>query len=364
MIKTNSTLQKYLFVHLLKTFIPVCLFFITVFAMTEFFWRLPDFMNHKPSFLLIIKYLSLHIPLWFVQTLPMSTMLSTLLVLSHFCYTKEVIALKTIGVNTKKFFVSWIFFGIVLSVVSFYINDKVAPPMFRTAQKIFSLEIKKENDNSERLYNLTYYNSRNIFGNIGVFDKITHKVYDFLLEQLDDDGKLVSQLYSSIGEKNNSVLVLKNVVIREYKNSYLISEKFLEEYNFPLEIDLEDFQYDYSDKPLDQLTILELKNIIKVAKFRGQSTARYYSELIFRYTLPFVNVILMLISIPLGLRTSSNFGRLVSFVYTIVAVIVYWLLLSLFRSMSEMEVLSPIIAMWLPNVLFLVAGSILYFESR
>ncbi|WP_205006696.1 hypothetical protein, partial [Escherichia coli] len=59
-------LQKYLFLELIKIFVPVEVFFITIFALGEFFWRLPDFVSHKTNLVLILYYLSLHIPLWFV----------------------------------------------------------------------------------------------------------------------------------------------------------------------------------------------------------------------------------------------------------------------------------------------------------
>ncbi|MFQ3675640.1 MAG: LptF/LptG family permease, partial [Endomicrobiia bacterium] len=161
-MKINFVLQKYFFKELLKTFFPISGFFIIIFALTEFFWRLPDLITFKPQTFIVIKYLSFHIPLWLVQTLPMTTMLSTLLILSHFMYTKEIVATKTLGVDLKKFFVTWLIFGLFLSLASFYLNDSIATQYFKKAQNIFKSEVKKEPLQENVFYNLTYSDTKNV----------------------------------------------------------------------------------------------------------------------------------------------------------------------------------------------------------
>ncbi len=362
-MKINFTLQKYFFVELLKTFLPISGFFIVIFALTEFFWRLPEIVTFKPSTTIILVYLSLHIPLWFVQTLPMTTMLSSLIVLSHFVHSKEITAIKTLGINPKKFFCSWLIFGTILSIISFYLNDKIATIFFKKAQNIFQLEIKKEPLKENIFYNLTYSDAKNIFATITSYNKENNVINDILIEQLDNDYNVIYQLYSPYGTKDNNSWILKNTVLRTYKNNILNSEKNFFQYQFPLQIDIEDFQYDYSNKPLDQLTIKHINDIIKITKLRGMPTAKYYTELGFRYALPFVNFILILLSISLGQSTSVQYGKLISFVYTIVATIIYWTLLSIFRTVGELNIINPIISIWIPNFVFLISGLVLYFRK-
>jgi LPS export ABC transporter permease LptG len=349
---------------LLSTFFPISGFFIIIFALTEFFWRLPDFITFKPQTFVVIKYLSLHIPLWFVQTLPMTTMLSTLLVLSHFIYTKELVAIKTLGIDLKKFFISWLIFGLMLCFISFYINDKIATKFFKTAQNIFKTEIKKETVQENVFYNLTYSDTKNVFATIDIYDKTQSIIKNVIIEQLDPEYNLINQIFSPQGNKKNGTWILNNAVVRNFKNNILVSQKYLGQLKLPLEIDVEDFQYDYSNQPLDQLSIKELKNIIKISKLRGLPTEKYLTELGFRFALPTINFILILLSISLGQTTSTQYGKLVSFVYTILAIIIYWTLLSIFRNIGEVGIINPIVSIWIPNFIFLFFGVMLYFRKR
>jgi hypothetical protein len=66
-------------------------------------------------------FLYLHLTLWFVQTFSLTVILTMVLFISNFNYTKELVALKTLGVKTKKF-LSWLTIGLVLSISSFLLQ--------------------------------------------------------------------------------------------------------------------------------------------------------------------------------------------------------------------------------------------------
>ncbi len=372
-----KTLQKYLFLELTKIFIPVCIFFITTFALGEFFWRLPDFVTYKTSVGTILYYLFLHIPLWFVQTMPMTVLLSTLITISHFMYTRELIAIKSLGINLKLFFIPWVIFGLILSIASFWINDKIATVGFHKAQMVLKTKIKKEPWDTDVLKNLSYYDfipfnssiAQHCFVNIGLYDKKNKIVKDVILHQIDNNtSQLRKELFSAQGTvvntKEDSTLILYNTILREYKNNFVVNEKRYEKYVLSLKVDIEDFQYNYLDQPLDRLSIKQLRHWIKTAKFLGKENNKFLIEINFRYAVAAVNFILILLSIPLGQTTSSQYGKLVCFSYTIGLTIIYWTLLSYCRELAEINVLNPNISMWIPNILFLIIGTVLYLRKN
>jgi lipopolysaccharide export LptBFGC system permease protein LptF len=358
-------LQKYFLKEFLSIFLPIEVFFIFIFALSEFFWRFSDIIIHRPQFVDVLHFLSLHIPLWFTQTLPISLMLSTLLSISTFVYDREIIAVKTLGVNTKKFFISWLFIGLLFSIISFFVNDKVATRFFSKAQEVFYTKIKKEKYNKDTLENLFYYISAKdettyIF--IEKYNSVEKEINSFLLQKYTSDGSIKLQIYSPYGKKQNLSLLLFDTVIQKFNNNKLVSETKLYEYDFTLPVDIENFQYDFSSMQLDQFSIQQLKQGIKISLLKGEteSVNRIVPEMSYRYAIAFLNFILVLLSISIVQNFASQYGKLTSFLYMLVLLIIYWLLLSFLRTLSEVGVINPYYGVWIPNVLLFILGLVLY----
>ena len=357
-----KTLQKYFLKDYVLHFLPILVFFISIFALSEFFWRLNDFITYKPSLIVILYFLFLHLPLWFVQTLPLTVMLSTVLSISNFNFTRELIAVKTLGINTKKFFLSWLVIGFVLSIASLLINDKIATKFFYKAQEVFYTKIKKEKFEKDVLKNLFYYSCQKdvlTYISIDKYDRTNNRIYSFLMQQY-QNGKIKIQLYSKEGVKNNLSLDLFDTVLQQFHNNTLVSEKLIKVYKYQLPVNIEDFKYNFATMQLDQLSISQLKHAVKICKFKGEPVNRISTEISFRYSIAFLNFILVFISISLGQTSHSQYGKLNSLVYVILAFIVYWTLLSFLRTLGETGVINPYISVWIPNVLFFIIGFILY----
>lgn len=352
-------LQKYVLKEFLKVFIPVASFLIVVFALSEFFWRLPDFVSHKPPVSLILYYLSLHIPLWFVQTLPIVLMLSCLLTITHLQYTNELVSIQTLGINTKVFFLSFVFLGLIFSFISFYIYDKVATKLFNKAQNIFETEIKKMPKISNLLTKLFYYNSnKDTFILIEEYNTNNKSLKNLFIEKYKNNF-LEQQIFSPYGYKEKEYIKLENCVVYEYQNNKYKNQYILKTLKYPLEVDIERFQFDYANMPLDLLNIEEIKKIINFVKYKGESISRFLTEINFRYVIAFLNLVVVLLSIPLGKTLRGKYGSLISFVYTIIILIIYWVLLAILRSLCEVGLLNPTFV-WLPNMLFFIIGATLY----
>ncbi len=355
-------LQIYFLKEFLSIFFPVQVFFIFVFALSEVFWRFGDFILHKPKFVDVINFLSLHVSLWFVQTLPISLMLSTVLSVSFFTYYREIIAIKTLGIDTKQFFVTWLVMGLLFSIFSFFVNDKVATKNFYKAQEIFYTKIKKEKFEKDFLKDLFYYFYHGdlltyIF--IDKYDKTNNKVYSFLMQQY-QNGRIKFQIFSNEGIKDNLSLILSNAIIQQFYNNASVVEKIVKNYRYLLPVDVENFKYNFSTMQLDQLNLNQLKQVVKICKFRGESSNRILTEISFRYSIAFLNFIIVFFAIALGQISSSQHGKLNSLVYVILVFIVYWTFLSFLRTLGETGVINPYLSVWIPNIIFFLIGTVLY----
>lgn len=356
-------LKKYIFFEFFKLFFPISLFLILIFALSEFFWRLPDFISHKTSYSFILYYLFLHFPLWFVQTLPITLMLTTLLLITHLQYTGELKSIKTLGVNTKVFFMMLIMLGVVFSVLSFLIYETVATKWFNSAQIFFNIKIKKIPIVNNVVKNLFYYDKVNkTFIYIEEYDLNNKTIKNWLSEKINED---LSEeiLFSAYGKKENKKVKLKDCVIYKYKKNNFILQTKIPIYEYPLVIDIEDFQLDYNNIQLDRKNTTEIKKIIELVKYKGDKPSKFLTEIYFRYAISILNFIVILLAIPIAQVAPTRYGSLISFIYLLIFLIGYWLILAFFRSLCEAGILHHIYV-FVANFLFLAIGSFLYVKIR
>jgi lipopolysaccharide export system permease protein len=78
-----------------------------------------------------------------------------------------------------------------------------------------------------------------------------------------------------------------------------------------------------------------------------------------RFTLPVAAIVFVLVSFPLGIRTHHG-GRTLALGSSLVIVIGYYILHTFLEGMALGERLPVVVAMWLPNTIFAVAGALLF----
>src|SRR5262249_43043132 len=81
-------------------------------------------------------------------------------------------------------------------------------------------------------------------------------------------------------------------------------------------------------------------------------------ELQERLALPLACVLLALVGVPLGI-TRRRAGKSAAVVLTAALAFLYYMALISFISLARQGTLSPEIAVWLPNILFAIGGSIM-----
>lgn len=356
-------LKKYILLEFFKIFVPVSFFLILIFALSEFFWRLPDFISHKTPYRIILYYLSLHLPLWFVQTLPITLMLTTLLLITHLQYTQELISIKTLGINTKTFFVHLIILGLIFSILSFFMYEKIATKYFYKAQLFFNTVIKKIPSVNNVVKNLFYYDRKNnTFIYIQEYNPTNKTIKNWLSERV-KNGFLEETLFSVFATKEKNIVKLIDCVIYRYKKNRFLSQTRIPLYEYPLEIDIEDFKFDYNNMQLEQKSIKEIKKIIELVKYKGENPSRFFTEIYFRYAISVLNFIVVLLAIPIAQLAPAKYGSLVSFIYTLFFLIIYWIILTIFRSMCEIGILHHIY-IFTADFLFLIIGIFFYFKTK
>ena len=79
------------------------------------------------------------------------------------------------------------------------------------------------------------------------------------------------------------------------------------------------------------------------------------SELHSRFALPFASLVFAVLAVPLGMQSRRS-GKAAGFSISIGILLLYYILLSLLKTLAEKGSIPPVVALWLPNLIFLALG--------
>jgi lipopolysaccharide export system permease protein len=116
-----------------------------------------------------------------------------------------------------------------------------------------------------------------------------------------------------------------------------------------------------SSRDLEEMSLQELRSYLHSPEIQSHSEAyirKVQGTYQMKISVPFASIFFMLIAAPLGLtpqRSTSTMG----IGFSMVLVFIYYLLTTFSVKIAESGIMPPVLAAWLPNLLFLFAGIIL-----
>jgi len=122
------------------------------------------------------------------------------------------------------------------------------------------------------------------------------------------------------------------------------------------EVDVTPLDFIKSAKKPISMNFFELREYIERLKKVGEKFTKELVELNLKVSFPFANLIILLFSVPLVSTSSRSKGRGLIFGMGLLVCFMYLSTLRICQSLGYNEVLSPLVAAWLPNVVFASIG--------
>ncbi|MFA5857798.1 MAG: LptF/LptG family permease [Elusimicrobiota bacterium] len=353
-------LQKYFIFHYIRPFI-YGLFIVWLLTMiSQFFDRLDLLVTNKPAIQDIIAYLLLRSPFWTLQILPIITLLALLFALNNLSHTGELTAIKSAGVDIYKFIKPVFYIGILLSLTSFYFFEYVIIHSNAQSDYIFRTKFKNAEPNMQVLQTNVFLVGQNgQYFTANLVDPSKNELQGFVMESFDNDFHIKTQTISkrAVWDKQNSIWTLYDTVDRRYNaNEEIVSQTYKHTKTVPLNETINDFVY-YSPN-LEEMNFIKLKQYITSLRLKGRQTAREEVQYHMKFSYPLANLVVLIFGLYFGLLTQKS-GKLRSFSICLISTFLYWGVLSVSRSVGDTGRIPPLIAAWLPNVLFTTIGAIL-----
>lgn len=363
-MKSPKILYRYVGLEFIKAFL-LSLFALTLLVIiTELFDEIKSLMECKASLFIIAKYLFYKTPFVMLKTTPFASLIGTLFSLSKLTKTNEVMAMKTSGINMLRIILPILIITFIMSVSMIVLNETIAADMFWQSNIIKYQDIfKTKISYAEVKNNLSYRSEDGWIAYIKVFNGERGFMNGITIIYLDDDNNITKRVDAEKAVWNGTNWTFENCYTREFKNN--INKEVAKKHNLivlPIKEKPEDFSK--RKKKIDEFTIRELSEVVQKLKTKGE---KYNEELVnmhFKISFAFSTFLIALLAIPFGITAGKYGSVIISFALGFTIGFVYWQFLGFGEALGRNGVLSPILAAWLPNIVFALIGSAMIFNVR
>ena len=351
-------IDKYIIKKFLGTFFFCLVLILTIAVVFDFAEKIDNFMEKQaPIKAIIFDYYLNFIPYFAMLFAPLFVFISVIFFTSKMAVSTEIIAILNSGMSFRRMMWPYFLSAFIIATFTFVLTNFVIP---KSNLIRMDFEDKYYHSSTKRI---TIENThRQVFKNVlvymGTFNPLSQRGQNFTIEKI-DSGKLISKL-SAASVKYDTALhkwSALNYFIREIKGNKEVITKG-KQIDTTLNINPEDFSRDPSY--VGTMTSHELDNYIKLLRLQGSDELKLFLiEKYRRFANPFAVFILTLIGVTLssrkirgGIGMNVGIGLGLSFSYI--------LFLQFASQFCLKGNLGPMLAMWIPNIIYSVIGLVLY----
>jgi lipopolysaccharide export system permease protein len=352
-------IDKYIIRKFLGTFFFTIALILTIAVVFDFAERIDNFMeNEAPAKAIIFDYYLNFIPYFGTLFAPLFVFISVIFFTSQMAAHNEIIAILSCGMSFKRMMWPYLISAVVIAIVIVGLTNFVIPT---ANQKRIEFESKYYRPSRSRVTVMNVH--RQVFTNVYVFmssfNPVNQRGQNFTLENFDESGQLLSKLSAPTVVFDTAInkWSAMNYTLREIKHDEEIISTG-RQIDTTLTINPGDFARDPGIA--GTMTYKEVADYIKLLQLQGSDELKLFLiERYRRFADPFAVFILTFIGVSLssrkirgGIGMYIGIGLMLSFSYI--------LFLQFTSQFALKGNLNPMLAMWIPNIIFVFIAFVLY----
>jgi lipopolysaccharide export system permease protein len=410
--KTSGTIIRYMLKETSFAFFVSFLFFFIIFFVNQLLLLAQEILSKRVPFQQVTLLVMYSIPGVVARSTPYATLLGTLMTIGRMNTDNEILVMLSSGLSYKNIFLPTLLVGVLVSLVSFGVNDILLPAGTLEFYKLWrritastpALELQA---NSVKHFKDTIVITGNVSG---------QKIADLLIldKTVDGERRVIMAKNAEFVDagKDGMRLDMENAFIQSTKESVHNDYDYAKSGRLSYRIEVEDLMSTVSTIGPREMSskdvfieIKDKKNVLNSALFdrynrilaaglelesalRGgtgssdwnkkneytQNFLREYEltssvksdrvlsiwqlEFYKKFSIPFGSLCFIFLAVPLGLFAKKS-GQTVGFILGIIISVIYWALLLSGQSMGIHLGYSPFWTMWLPDIITLFIGVVL-----
>ncbi len=338
-------LDRYVFSEAFKTLLLSLLTFLTLFGIVDLVSHIDLIM--KIGLLKSFQFITGRFPLYTVRVLPIAVLITTMVTLSRFSSTNELIVARALGISIYRFSLPLFVLAVISSCFSLYVQESLLPAGLKLTEKIGGTEKKPE-----KLNGVWFQDKKGDFIFIWSFNlKKREGSWASIIEVNQNQFQPVERLDAEkIIYKGKGTWELREVLKRELTNFSTVE---LPSIKLNLGVDVKDLKL--SELNPQQSGLIKLYITIKRLRKIGYNTTEMEVELYSKLALALFPVVVTAIGIPFGIYNPRNRKGYTLAIASLI-VVVMWVTTALFLSLGKSGVLPPLYSAFAPLMLFGALG--------
>lgn len=330
----NRLLKVYL-KDIFRTFVLFSCVFSIVFSLIGLFDRYDNYVSSGLSGTQILAVVVLRVPEYLGYIIPMSFMLSLVLVLSFSSRNREILIMKVSGINIRRFLVPFLLLSVLVMFFQIFIQEVIYPVSKRQGQKIEGSESRG-----------FLYRGGSLWLKVSRDEILRAKGFDPFNGQMSDvfifffNGKGINRIvHAKRAVRSGKIVALIDAT------TYDLGEKRVDfKKNLSMNIKIDEDILRAGRQRIEAMSGFELLRIYSSLKKGGIENIKLGVDLQRRLAFPVYTIILALVGIYLSLRFSSPW---LSIGFSAVSLVAVWAGITLFTALGYAGSLSPVVSGWL-----------------
>jgi lipopolysaccharide export system permease protein len=360
-----SVLDRYILKEFLKIFLLSVIVMITFYLMVTFIDMAGYFFKFKASLEQVARYMLFKIPVALFHVTPICVLIASVLTISGFSRSSELVAMKAAGMSMLRIALPVIMAGSVISLLSFLDSEYLSHQAERETKRIYHEEIRKLPRkvmfSGDRFW---YKADDGAIWNVGRIDTANHKLIDISIFDFDPKGaRTLKRTLASEAVIENGEWVMKNVIVRKFGKRGSFTEKKLDKAKLgrPM-IKLSELTKVKLEP--EEMNLRQLRALIKETKSKGYDATKYVADMHSKIGFPLISFIMPFFAIPMGVRSSRAGGTMLGIGVAVVIGVVFWFSFSMSMAFGAAGRLYPLLAAYGAHGMFGMVGLFMLLTDR
>jgi len=339
---------------------------MTIYLVIDFFEKVRRFLRYDADWLDVLTYFLLKTPAISYQIAPLAILMATLLTFGLLSRGHEITAMRSCGISLLWITSPFIAFATGVSLVLLFLSSTVIPLAANKSEEIRTTRIEKKPPAAavqlKQPWTRVGADSLMHVTSVSVGGELLSGIRLF---QFDRDFHLAEVTEADEARYSDSTWTLYQGRRRQFSPDGTVSSNVFERQAIVLTLIPDDFTtWLAGDSEL--MTLHDIRAYSRRRHQQGSQAARLKTDYYSRIAFPFVAVIMVLVGIALSLRRSGTKGGSMAMgIGQALAVgFCFWTTHSIAIALGRGGVLTPLVAGWMANVLFMSLGLYLMFKIR
>ena len=342
----------------------VLIFTSIIFASDTFITLIKQISMYGIPFKVALMIVLLNLPSVIVMAIPMSILLATVMTLNKLCVASEITVLRSCAISINRIAAPIFILALLLTIAGFLINETIVPVTREQSKTLALWALGQKNiPNGKRNFTFKEVGKDGELKRLFFVDRCDNNtLYNIAL--LDVSSPQDTQiLYAKTGHLVPEGWAFeKGLVYNITKSGKLLNNTMFEETVADFGLNLKD---EFNENQVREYNIIALHKFIEQKQNRNKHDEddNSYRLLYYdKFAFPLTTFVLVLIGIPLAItppRVRYNRG----FLFSILIIFFFYMIRAFAQSLGDSGKWDPMFAAWLPNMVLVVLGTLLYYRK-